>query len=136
MAAYADNSFKHKAVIEFLTKECIVATEISDRFKKVYGESALSFHSVKRWVAIFKSGRTDIIDKPRSGRPSSAVTEANKERVDELICSDRRVTTRFIFDMIRVSHGTVQNIISQLRYSKVCTRWVAHCKRHHSCDCC
>ena len=34
MAAYAENSFKQKAVIEFLMKEGIAAREISDRLKK------------------------------------------------------------------------------------------------------
>jgi len=124
MADYTDDSLKQKAVIEFLMKEGIAAREISDRLKKVYGESALKFPSVKRWVAAFKDGRTDIIDKPRSGRPSSAVTEANKQRVDELIRSDRRVTTKNIIYLIGVSHGTVHNIISDLGYSKVCARWV------------
>ena len=69
-----------------------------------------------------KGGRNDIIDKPRSGRPSSAVTEANKQRVDELIRSDRRVTTSDIIEVIGVSHGSVHNIISDLGYSKVCDR--------------
>ena len=109
MAAYADNSFKQKAVIEFLVKEGIhtihvAAKEISDRLKNVYGESALSFAIVRRWVADFKDCRCDIVDKPRSGRPSSAVTEANKQRVDELIRSDRRVTTNDIIDVIGISH--------------------------------
>ncbi len=137
MAAYTDNSCKQKAVIEFLMKEGIAAREISDRLKNVYGESALSYLSVRRWMADFKGGRSDIIDKPRSGRPSSAVTEANKQHVDELIRSDRRITTRDIIDVIGVGHGAVHNIISDLGYSKVCARWVPrHSKRHHSCDCC
>ena len=78
MATCSDNNFKQKAVIEFLMKEGIAAREITDRLKNVYGESALSYPSVRRWIADFKGGRSDIIDKPRSGRPSSAVTEANK----------------------------------------------------------
>ena len=77
---------------------------------------------VRRWVAEFKGGRSDIIDKPRSGGPSSAVTEANKQRVDELIRSDRRVTTSDIIEVIGVSRGSVHNIISDLGYSKVCDR--------------
>jgi histone-lysine N-methyltransferase SETMAR len=124
MAAYADNSFKQKAVIEFLMKEGIATKEISDRLKTVYGEYALSYPSVRRWVADFKCGRTDIIDKPRSGRPLSAATDAKKQLVDELIRSDRRVTTSDIVDVTGVSRGTVHNIISDLGYSKVCSRWV------------
>ena len=125
MAAYSDNNIKQKAVIKFLLKEGIAAREISDRLRNVYGESALSYPTVRRWVAEFKGGRSDIIDKPRSGRPPSAVKEANKQRVDELIRSDRRVTTSEIIEMIGVSHGSVHNIISDLEYSKVCARWVS-----------
>ena len=111
-------------------KDGIAAREISDRLKNIYGESALSYPSVRRWMADFKGGRSDIIDKPQwhyrqaSFRPSSAVTEANKQHVDELIRSDRRITTRDIIDVIGVGHGAVHNIISDLGYSKVCARWV------------
>ena len=143
MAAYTDNSFKQKAVIEFLMKEGITARQISDRLKNVYGEFALSHSGVKRWLADFKGGRSEIIDKPRSGRPSSAVTEANKQKVDELIRSNRRITTRDIIEVIDVGHGTLHNIICDLGYSKVCARWVPrqltdelkHSSRHHSCEC-
>ena len=125
MADYADDGFKQKAVIEFLTKEGVNAKEISKRLINVYGTSALSYSSVRRWVAEFKSGsRVDVVDRPRSGRPPSAVTEANKVRVDELIRSDRRVTTRDITDIIGVGNHAVQTIISELGYSKVCARWV------------
>lgn len=124
MAAYAENSFKQKAVIEFLMKEGIAAREISDRLKNVYGESSLSYPSVRRWIVDFKRGRSDITDKLRSGRPSSAVTEANKQHVDELIRSNRRITTRDIIDVIGIGHGAVHNIITDLGYSKICARWV------------
>ena len=67
MAAYSENNFKQKAVIEFLLKEGIAAREISDRFRNLHGESALSYPTVRRWIAEFKSSRSDIIDKPLSG---------------------------------------------------------------------
>ena len=89
MATCSDNNFKQKAVIEFLMKESIAAREISDRLKNVYGKSVLSYPSVRRWIADFKGGRSAIIDKPHSGRSSFAITTANKQRVDELICSNR-----------------------------------------------
>ena len=137
MVAYSDNNFKQEAVIEFLLKEGMAAREISDGLRNVYGEWALSYPTVRRWVAEFKGGISDIIDKPRSGRPSSAVTEANKQRVDELIRSDRRVTTKDIIDVIGISHGSVHNIIIHQRsWILNGVRPTAHCKRHHSCDCC
>ncbi|KAJ4445389.1 hypothetical protein ANN_07194 [Periplaneta americana] len=39
--------------------------------------------SVRRWVKYFEDGNTSIQDVPRSGRPLTASTERNKERVDE-----------------------------------------------------
>ena len=58
MAAYSDNNFKQKVVIEFLLKQGIAAKEISDRLRNVYGLSALSYPTVRRWVAMFKGGRS------------------------------------------------------------------------------
>ena len=72
MADQADNIFRQKAVIEFLTKEGNAAKNISDRLNVVYGENRLSFRSVKRWVTYFKNGNTDIDDKVHTGRPRSA----------------------------------------------------------------
>ena len=69
MADRCDIGFKQKAVIEFLAFEGNASKEISGRLKNVYGDSALSYASVKRWVTHFKSGGSSITDKPRSGRP-------------------------------------------------------------------
>lgn len=89
MATCTDDGFKQKAVIEFLTIEGVGAKEISDRLRNVYKESTLSYASVRRWAVQFKSGNSDISDKPRSGRPRTAVTPNNKRRVDEMIHGDR-----------------------------------------------
>ena len=52
--------------------------------------------SVRRWVKHFKDGDTNIKDEPRSGRPRTASTDRNKERVDALIREDRRITVNEI----------------------------------------
>ena len=124
MAACTDDGFKQKAVTEFLTIEGVGAKEIIDRLRNFYKESALSYTSVRRWVVQFKSGSSDISDKPRSGRPKTAVTPENKRRIDEMICGDRRVTVRDIVDEIGTGHNAVQEIINELGYSKVCAHWV------------
>ena len=41
--------------------------------------------TVRRWVARFSSGDSDVQDKPRSGRPCTAVTPRNEECLDQLI---------------------------------------------------
>jgi hypothetical protein len=42
----------------------------------------------------FKDGNTDIGDQPRCGPPRTAATERNKQKVDELIRQDRRITVK------------------------------------------
>jgi hypothetical protein len=47
---------------------------------------------VRRRVKHFKDGNMDIADQLRSGRSRTAATERNKQKVDELISQDRRIT--------------------------------------------
>jgi hypothetical protein len=47
-------------------------------------------------VKHFKGEKTDIADQPRCGRQVTAATERNKQKVDELIRQDRRITVREI----------------------------------------
>jgi len=86
----ADNdvSFRQCAVIEFLVKQEIPAADIHHRLQRVYGDVCMGASSVRWWVKHFKGGNTSIQDKPRSGRPRTASTEPNKNRVDEIIKED------------------------------------------------
>jgi len=106
----ADNdiSFHQRAVIEFLVKEEIPDAEFHQRLQRAYGSVCMGASSVRRWVKHFKDGKTSIQDQPRSGRPRAASTERNKERVDEIIQDDRRVTVDtdyhlfgFVMDQLR-----------------------------------
>ena len=87
-----DMSFRQRAVIEFLVKEEIPAAEIHQRLQRAYGIVWMGASSVRRWVKHFKDGNTSIQDQTRSVRPRTASTERNKERMDEIIQDDRRVT--------------------------------------------
>jgi len=77
--------------------------------------------SVRRWVKHFKDGNTSIQDQPRSGRPRTASTELNKERVEEIIQDDRRVTVDTTARTLGLGHSAVQ-MIESLGYRKVCAR--------------
>jgi len=87
-----DMSLPQHDVIEFLVKEENRAAEIHQRLQSAYGSVCMGVSSVRRWVKHFKDGNTTIQDHPWSGRPQTASTEHNKERVDEIIQDDRRVT--------------------------------------------
>ena len=117
-------SFRQRAVIEFLVKEEIPAAEIHQRLQRAYGSVCMGASSVRRWVEHFKDGNTSIQDELRSGRPRTASTERNKERMDEIIQEDRRVTVDTIARTLGIGHNAVQEIIESLGYRKVCARWV------------
>ena len=76
----------------------------------VCGDSALDYSSVSRWMAKFKKGRVSSTDLPRPGRPSSSRMDANKERVENLILSNRRVAVEDICTHMGLTHGTVMRI--------------------------
>jgi len=80
--------------------------------------------SVRRWVKHFKAGNTSIQDQLQSGHPRTASTERNKERVDEIIQDDRRVTVDTIAQTLGIGHNAVQEMIENLGYRKVCAHWV------------
>jgi len=119
-----DMPFHQRAVIEFLVKEEIPAAEIHQRLQRAYGSVCMGASSVRRSVEHFKDGNTSIQDQPRSGRPRTASTECNKERVDEIIQDDRHVTVDTIARTLGLGHSAVQEMIESLGYRKVCARWV------------
>jgi hypothetical protein len=80
--------------------------------------------SVRRWVKHFKDGNTDIANQPRCGRPRTAATERNKQKVDEIIRQVRRITVREIAAQLGVRHHAVQEMMEILGYRKLYSRWV------------
>jgi len=116
--------FRQRAVVEFLVKEEIPAAEIHQRLQRAYGSVCVGASSVWRWVKHFKDGNTSIQDQPQSGHPQTASNERSKERVDEIIQDDRRVTVDTIARTLGIGHNAVQEMIESLGYRKVCARWV------------
>ena len=116
--------FRQRALVEFLVKELIPAAEIHQRLLRAYGSVCMGASSVWRWVEHFKVGNTSIQDEPRSGRPRTASTERNKERVDEIIQDDRLVTVDTIARALGIGHNAVQEMVESLGYRKVCARSV------------
>ena len=65
---------KQKVVIEFLLSEGETAQNISRRLKQMYGDGAIDYSIVTRWMKQINDGQekpveSDLCDKPRSGRP-------------------------------------------------------------------
>lgn len=120
-----NTKIEQRVVIKFLTKFGKGPSEIEADLRKVYGESTLPSSTIKRWAAEFKRGRENFEDDPRSGRPSTAVTDENVAKIEQLVRSDRRIKIKEIEREVPISHGSIVSILhGQLNLSKVCARWV------------
>ena len=71
-------------------------TEIHADLQKVYGNGALKYATVCKWVRRFNDGRESIENDPRMGRPVSVLTEQNVATVKALIEKDARYTVQEI----------------------------------------
>lgn len=115
-----------RAVIRFLQAEGVNQSEIHRRLEGVYGPKVLSRKEVSVWCKKFKDGRTDLIDDPEKnrGRPRTSHTDENCSIVEGLIREDRRIKVREIEEMTGIPKSCVHEIICDLNFRKVSSRWV------------
>src|SRR5436190_23298789 len=116
---------EYRAVIKFLHLKGNTSAQIKAELDAVYGDSAPSFATVKRWVAEFKRGRTSLADDERSGRPTTATTIDNIEEIHQMVMDNRRIKVREIAEAIGISKERVCHILTEeLGMRKLTARWV------------
>ena len=84
---------KIRAQIRFLP------TEIHADLQKVYGNGALKYATVCKWVRRFNDGRESIENDPWVGRPVSVLTEKNFATVKSLMEEDAHYTVQEIEEL-------------------------------------
>ena len=103
------------------------AKQIHEELVNVEGEQAFSISSVKRWIATFKDGEEQILDKPRSGHPCEAVTPKKIAKVEDLVSDNPHISTRELAHEVDISRERLACILhDHLRFRKVCAKWVPH----------
>ena len=118
---------EQRAVIKFNFKLGKMATETYKSMKIVYGYDCLSRSKVFEWYNRFKNGRESLEDDARSGRPTTSLTDANVERIRELLVTDRHLTCRMIAEKLNIAKTVVHDIIRNvLKKKKVCAKFVPH----------
>ncbi|XP_033222809.1 protein GVQW3-like [Belonocnema kinseyi] len=112
-----EGSIEQRYAIKFCVRLGKNATE-------TYGmDDCISRSQSGRWHKAFLEGRTEVADEQRSGRPTTARIDANVERVQELLDTDRRLGIRQIADTLDISTFAVHGIITQdLAMRKVCEK--------------
>ena len=110
---------KRRAQLGFLP------TEIHADLQKVYGNGALKYATVCKWVHCVNDGRESIENDPRVGRPVSVLTEKNVGTVKTLIEEDARYTVQEIEELSGIHSSSVLKILRErLGLRKICARWV------------
>ena len=97
--------------MKFCVKLGKFATEMYDLLKKVYGDECLSCTEVFKWFKSFKEGREEIGEGQRPGRPSTSKTDANIEKVGEIVRQNRRLSIRAVAELIDIDKETVRQIL-------------------------
>ena len=102
-------------------------TEIHADLQKVYGNGALKYATVCKWVCYFNDGRESIENDPRVGRPVSILTEKNIATVKTLIEEYAWYPVQEIEELSGIHSSSVLKILhEQLGLCKFCARWVPH----------
>ena len=102
-------------------------TEIHADLQKVYGNGALKYAIVCKWVCRFNDGRESIENDPQVGRPVSVLTKKNIATVKTLIEEDARYTLQETEELSGIHSSSVLKILrEQLGLRKICTGWVPH----------
>ena len=95
--------------------------------QKVYGNGALNYATVCKWVGRFNDGRESIENDPWVGRPVSVLTEKNVGTVKRLIEEDACYTVQEIEELSGIHSSSVLKILREgLGLRKICARWVPH----------
>jgi len=82
--------------VKFYVKLGKSNTEMYDLLKKVYGDDSLSPSQVFGRFKRFKEGREEIRDDQGPGHPSTSKTDANIEKVSEIVRQNRRLCIRAV----------------------------------------
>ena len=115
---------EYRSVIKFLVLRKLSPNEILQQLQEVYKESCPSRTTVYYWIREFRGGRQTVFtDTSKSGRPTE-IPAAKEEECAALIRENRHIRIDVAADILRVSHGTVSNLLSNLGVKKLCSRLV------------
>lgn len=117
---------EQRTVVRFLWLQGKTGTQIHNELKGVMGDCAMSLRSVYEWVSHFKSGRTNVHDAPRSGRPSLLDDELIG-RAGEFLRENRSSTLECLAEELEIGEATAHKVIHEhLNMRKLQSQWVPH----------
>lgn len=120
-----ESSLEQRYAIKFCVKLRKNATETFQMLQEAFKDDCISRSQSGRWHKAFKEGREEVADEPCSGRPKTARTDENVDRVRKVLRSDRRLSIQQIAGTLHMSTFAVHGIVTEdLQMRKVCAKLV------------
>jgi transposase len=104
-------NMEQRVNVKFCVKLGKSATETYDLLKKVYGDECVSSTQVFEWFKRFKGAREVTRDNQRPGHPSTSKTDANIEKVSEIVQQNCRLSIRAVVELVNIDKETVRQIL-------------------------
>ena len=122
------SELEQRTYIKFRTILEIPPKSIHDELVTICGEDALSYSTVRRWVSLFREGRTSVQDAPRPGAPKMSTHTDKLSEVKEYVESYPHSSVEEVANHVGISTGSAHTILKvDLELRKVQVRWVPHC---------
>jgi histone-lysine N-methyltransferase SETMAR len=116
-----------RAVLLSDFKRGLTCKQSHENLVKAFGQEAPSLRTVERWFSSFSRKQWSLEDKSRSGRPATAVTRRNVERIDQLIKDRRNATYHDMQRTCGIGAAATNRILHQrLGVRKLASRWIPH----------
>lgn len=115
-------SEKIRYILQFYYDKGKNAAQAHKKICAIYGDSALSDSTARKWFRRFREGNFDVKDALRTGRPITEKVDLILEKIKE----DRHISTRDIAAELNIDHVTVWNHLHNAGYTKKLDVWVPH----------
>ena len=87
----------------------------------------MSFSTVYWWFTKFGFGQESVKDAPYSGRPRSAVTKSNINKIKSIIEKDEHFPVRQLAKMTNLGFASVHFILKKVfKVRKISAHWSLH----------
>lgn len=124
---------EYRSVIRFLILRHYDSQQIIAELSAAYGDETPSRATIYNWINEFKRGRTDVMDGKSTGRPVE-IGDDCREKLEQIVRADRRITKKQLAEELHVSFGTVVNMLAELGIRKLCSRFVPYFLSGEMCE--
>ena len=110
------STLQQQVCIKFCVKNGFNGAQTLKMLEKCFGNDTLTRSNVFRWHERFRSGRESVEDDERSGRPSTAKTDENINKIKGWMTVSRKLTITEIAEELNITYGSAQDILVDLNF--------------------